>query len=361
MMWRRFEPSFNDYVRELHKRGRNGWTPFQAMGCILNGETAAVPEIALSWVSVDAHDAGDYQLLVELVEDAAAVLTRVGDITAAAVLSGVEASDWSPPWQSRLLDAAGAASSRLDVLVQTAEAAVEALQLDSPGASRGALASLNVLADVLLDPIAAEAGWALRDGSDTVFQSMRAAAERSARYKEVRSSLAGTWQPNVMALPLREIQQQWTAAEGRWAIPRALAKRNVRRRMAAVGTCSSDLGPEFGKLIELQEIESVIHAAGSHLSTVLGLRWKGLDTDFEHLESGFEWARRLRVASAGCARDTSALLALRERLRNLVTDGADLLSPEGTVGASLGRFRDARRECEIVLDLPRNSLRRRSS
>jgi hypothetical protein len=340
----------NDYVRELHKRGRNGWTPFQAMGCILNGETAAVPEIALSWVSVDAHDAGDYQLLVELVEDAAAVLTRVGDITAAAVLSGVEASDWSPPWQSRLLDAAGAASSRLDVLSQTAEAAVEALELGSPGASRGALASLNVLADVLLDPIAAEAGWALRDGSDTVFQSMRAEAERSARYKEVRSSLAGTWQPNVMALPLREIQQQWTVAEGRWAIPRALARRNVRRRMAAVGTCSPDLGPEFGKLIELQEIESAIHAAGSHLSTVLGLRWKGLDTDFEQLESGFEWARRLRVASAGCARDTSALLALRERLRNLVTDGVDLLAPEGTVGASLGRFRDARRECETVMD-----------
>ena len=53
-------------------------------------------------------DDGKGAFFVELVEDAAAVLTRVGDITAAAVLSGVEASDWSPPWQSRLLDAAGA-------------------------------------------------------------------------------------------------------------------------------------------------------------------------------------------------------------------------------------------------------------
>jgi hypothetical protein len=74
---------------------------------------------------------------------------------------------------------------------------------------------------------------------------------------EPRMSLR-TWQPSVMALPLREIQQQWTAAERRWAVPRALARRNVRRRIAAVGTCSPDNGPEFGKLIELQEIESAI-------------------------------------------------------------------------------------------------------
>ena len=28
----------NQYVRELHKRGRNGWTPFRAMGCVLRAE-----------------------------------------------------------------------------------------------------------------------------------------------------------------------------------------------------------------------------------------------------------------------------------------------------------------------------------
>ena len=66
----------NQYVRELHRRGRNGWTPFRAMGCVLRAETAGVPEVGLAWPDADAHDAGDYQRLVELVEDAAAVLAR---------------------------------------------------------------------------------------------------------------------------------------------------------------------------------------------------------------------------------------------------------------------------------------------
>ena len=89
---------------------------------------------------------------------------------------------------------------------------------------------------------------------------------------------------------------------------------------------------------------------GGYLSAALGPRWQGLDTDIGLLEAGFEWARRLRAAAAGCAQDTTALLSLREHLKRLVGDGADLLAPEGTVGSSLRRFQTAWKETEATLE-----------
>jgi hypothetical protein len=342
----------NRYVRELHKRCRNGWTPFRAMGCVLRAETAGVPEIALDWPAADVHDAGDYQRLVELVEDAAAVLTRVGDVTAAAVLSGVEVSDWSPPWESRLLQAARTASSRLEALSQAAESAAQTLALVDVGTSRPALLAINAIGTVLLDPIASDAAWATREGAEAVIEMVRAVAVHVARHKDVHSKLAGMWRPETMALPLKEIQAQWTAAQGRWVAPRVLAQRGIRRRLesSASGPVPADLGTVLGRLVELQEIETAVAAAGGSLSTVLGPRWRGLETDFVHIEASFEWARRLRAAAATCAQDTATLLLLREHLRRLVNDGADLLAPEGAVGSTLERFCAAWKDTQATLD-----------
>ena len=342
----------NQYVRELHKRGRNGLTPFLAMGRVLRAETAAVPEIHLGWPEADVHDASDYQRLVELVEDAAAVLIRVGDVPAAAALVGVEVSDWSPPWQSRLLEAANTLSSRLEVLSQAAASAAAALALVDARASRPALLALKAMADVLLDPIAADAAWATRDGADAAIELVRAEATRVARHKAVHGALAGAWGADAMVLPLKEIQAQWTAALVRWVVPRVLAQRGIRRRLAAAasGPVPADLGAELGRLVALQEIEAAVAAAGGNLSTALGARWRGLETDFHRIEAGFEWARRLRAAAATCTLDTVTLLSLRENLRRLVNEGADLLALEGAVGSAFGRFCSAWADTEAALD-----------
>ena len=344
----------NQYVRELHKRGRNGWTPFRAMGCVLRAETAGVPEITLAWSDADVHDAGDYQRLVELIEDAAAVLTRVEDVTAAAALSGVDVSEWSPPWQARLLEAARVSSSRLEILSQVVTPVARALALDlaSVGTSRPALAALKVMTDVLLDPVAGNAAWATRDGADTVVEAVRTAAARVARHKEVRGALMGAWEAETMTLPLNEIKAQWTAAAARWAVPRALAQRGIRRRLAAVAPKSvpADLGAELGRLVELQEIEIALSTVKGQLLLVLGPRWRGLETAFDEVEAEYNWGRRLRAAAATCAQDTATLLSLREHLRHLVSEGVDLLTPEGAVGGALVRYRSAWKDAEVALE-----------
>jgi very-short-patch-repair endonuclease len=342
----------NGYVRELHRRGRNGWTPFSAMGCVLRAEAGGVPEVMLAWPDAGAHDAGDYQRLTELVEDAAATLARVGDVASAAALSGVEATDWSPPWQGRLLDAAATAAARLTVLPDAVASAARALALASVPASRPALAALDALAGALLDPLAGDGAWALTEGAEATMEAVRAEVARIARHREVRGTLSASWRPGAMALPLKDIKAEWDSAAARWAVPRALAHRALRRRLAAEasGPVPADCGAELGRLIELQEIEAVVAAAGGRLAAPLGPRWRGLETDFARLEAGFEWARRLRGAAAGCASDPATLLSLREHLRRLVGEGADLLAPTGAVGAVLGRLRAAQAEAQSAME-----------
>ena len=80
----------NGYVRELHRRGRNGWTVFRAIGCVLRADDGGVPLIGLSWPRLDQHDAGDWQSMVETMEEAKATLERVGEAVRSPTLAGIE-------------------------------------------------------------------------------------------------------------------------------------------------------------------------------------------------------------------------------------------------------------------------------
>ncbi|MFL1461630.1 DUF3320 domain-containing protein [Roseococcus sp. DSY-14] len=341
----------NGYVRALHQRGRNGWTPFRAMGHVLRAEGGAVPELRLSWPDADAHDAGDYLRLRELVEDAAATLERMGGLADAAPLAGVEATEWSPPWQSRVLDGAMAAAAALDALPRLAAEASLAAGLRDGGASRPALAALDALAAVLLDRLAPEAGWALGDDAAAIAEALREEATRAARHAELRAGLSAKWRPEATGLPVAALRGEWLAAAGKWVVARALAWRGLRKRLAGAcdGPVPEDCGPDLGRLAEMAELEAASRAAGAPLSR-LGPAWRGFGTDFARLDACIEWARALRAAAASCAANPTELLELRAGLRLLVTEGADLLAPSGSIGAALLRFRDALRAAEAALD-----------
>ena len=103
------QAELNGYVRELHEPGRNGWTVFRAIGSVLRAEAAGIPMVALSWADVEGHDAGDWQRLIEVTEEARATLERTGEaVSSQDHLVGIERPDWSPLWQNDLLEAAPA-------------------------------------------------------------------------------------------------------------------------------------------------------------------------------------------------------------------------------------------------------------
>ncbi len=340
----------NGYVRELHRPGRNGWTPFRAIGTVLRADDGGVPQIALSWPHSDVHDAGDWQRLVEAVEEAREVLRRAGDAVRGPVLAGIEQAEWSPVWQVRLLEAARDAVARLDDLEEAVAAACRMLKLDGYPRSRTGLQRLVALAGLLTEPIGLGAAWALSDGAADLHEAVRAVAAQADRHRGVRQALTGSWRPGVYALPLAALRSEWRTAGERWALVRMVGQRSVRKRLAleASGAVPDDCGPDLDRLVELQEIEASV-AATPH-TAALGRAWRGLDTDFARVQAAYEWGQRIRLVAASCTGNPAELAGLRALIRQLVGEAADLLAPSGSLGSILACLTQAWDTAATALD-----------
>ncbi|MFL5335934.1 MAG: AAA domain-containing protein [Geminicoccaceae bacterium] len=293
----------NGYVQDLHRRERNGWTVFRAIGCVLRAEDGGVPLIALSWPRLDQHDTGDWQRLVEITEEAKATLERAGEAVRSPALAGVEQPEWSPLWQTRLLEAARTATAQLTALDEAVAAAAKTVGLTGQGRSLPVIEALAGLAEVLLDPLAVEAGWAVGESAETTLDGARKSAAQQRRLRELHGALETTWRPGFTALPLQDIRAEWRRAGARWALRRVLGQRAVRKRLAAEasGPVPKQCGPELDRLVEMAEIARDF-AEAPHASA-LGAAWRGLDTDCDRLERVHAWAQRLRTAAAACATD----------------------------------------------------------
>ncbi len=331
------------YVQELHRPGRNGFTPFRAIGRVLRAEADAVPDIAFAWADADTHDADGIRHLAGLVDEAAATRAHLGEVVSSPLIVGIGATEWSPSWQASLLEAAGVAAARLSALPDAAAAAAQALALPSPAPSQPAIAALDALAGVLLERGAAESAWALAAEADEIVAAVAAEAARAGRHRELRAALVTSWLPAVMDLPLVEVAAAWRRTSAYWAIPCMPARRGLRQRLAAAacGKLPKDCAADLGRLAELQQIEAAVAASAGRLHAALGARWAGLETDFARLDSNHAWARRLCATAVACTSDPASLLALRAHLRLLVGEAPDMLARTGTVGAALVRLRAA--------------------
>ncbi|MBL6459278.1 DUF3320 domain-containing protein [Belnapia sp. T6] len=341
----------NGYVRELHRRGRNGWTPYKAIGCILRAETGGVPEVPFSWPGADAHDAGDYQRLVQAVEDAAATLARLGDITACAALAGINRTDWAPTWQANIVEASRVASQALLGLQEAVGPVTRALSLPAElSLTRQTVEALDALTTLLLNPAAPEAAWALSDGAQEAFKTLHAAAAVAGEHAALAVRLSTQWNPSAKDLPLESLLAEWREASGRWWLARRSGQKAVKARLSsAVAKVPEDPVPDLETLVAMKAKEAEFTSLAEVLAPVLGRRWRGLQTDFEKVKESASTASAIRAATAACAPDTLALLALRDHVRRLLGEGADLLGQAGAVGGPLQRLRMAMAEARVAL------------
>ena len=328
----------NGYVRELHRPGRNGWTPFRAIGAVLQADDGGMPRIPLSWPHSDVHDVADWQRLVEAVEEAREVLRRAGEAVREPALAGIAQPEWSPVWQTRLLEAARDAVIRVGELEIVAEAACRVLRLEDYPRSRTRLQHLMDLATLLAEPIGLEAGWTLGDGATKLYEAVLALRTQADRHRSVHQALTGMWRPGVYSLPLQALLSEWREAGGKWALMRTMGQRSVRKRLAAQanGTVPDNCGPELDRLLELQTIEAL--ASGMPHMAALGRTWRGLDTDFVRVEAAWDWGQRIRLATAACTDDPSKLVGLRTLIRQLTGEAADLIASTGSLGSTLARL-----------------------
>ena len=337
----------NAYVRELHRRCRNGWTPYRGVGATLRADTAGTVRVPLSWRHADVHDAGDYERLAEASEDLATLYERIGDVVTSPRLAGLDHANWSPLWEGRLLDAVGSALSTIEVLKSSGREVAEALGVGTGDLSLGRLRQMDALCAQFLR---AEAeAWAFGDTARQVREAVFAEREHVVRHRELKDALGSRWEDGVLSLPLDEILGEWRSSKDRWLLARSKAQKAVRKRLEPyVAVVPEDPEDDLVRLAEMKAVERGL--LGAPHGAAIGRLWHGLSTDFARIDEVLAWGGAARTALSTCVRDTTTLLAARAHLKTLLVDGRDLLAEGGGVHVAMVRYREALASCSGAMD-----------
>ena len=339
----------NAYVADLHHCWPNGWTPYRAIGAVLNAERASVPHISLTWESAATHELADWARLQEVVAMLGRLYVRLGPKVLVRELEGIEHEDWTSRWQENLLKEAASLRAALQDLGGHADKLVKSYDLAGGEQSCAQLERVRLLSDLLLQPEAAYAAWALRDDAEKIAYAALEEQSSVLRYRQIESSLVLRWR-DVSAVPASELLHKWKDASEKWLLARKSGYKSVRRQVEELseGEIPEDLVPEFEKLLELTAIGQKLNAVD--YAGTLGTLWQGCQTDFSKIEAALLWGKKLSAALGSCVDDIAGLLSARRRVRELLTEGRDLLAPEGLIGRQIHAFQIAYTEVQAHRD-----------
>lgn len=338
----------NAYVRDLHRRWRNGWTPYRGIGITLRAEKAGTVRVPLSWPGAQAHDAGDYERLVETANELAELYERIDDVVTSPRLAGIDNADWSPLWEARLLDAVGTALSSLAALRTAVRDVAEALGIGAEDLSLERLRHIDALCAQFLRP-EVEA-WAFADGAQQTRDAVYADREHVLRHCELKAAVGSAWRDGVLDLPVDDLLTEWRASKDRWLLARVKTQKAIRKQLEPFATSAvpEDCEPDLARMAEMKAIANRL--AGVAHGDSIGTLWQGIATDFPRIDEILAWGGTARAALAACVRETTGLLAARAHLRTLLSEGRDLVRAGGSVHSAMSLFRGALASAAAAVD-----------
>lgn len=336
----------NGLVDALHAEHPNGLTVFDAIGtCIQHAGREPSP---MSWPDTQAHGRKELSQLRETARRIATLSGELGELVGHP-LAHVGMTDWSPSWQDALLAAAQALDQAVSGFQARAVAAGEGLGLPAAGLSLDAYGRLDRLIDALLAAPRVPAGLAAQAHDPAArFQvqaMVRHGLERNAQWERVGTQ----WNAELARLDANALKAEWLAAGAAWWPKSALAKRGMRKRLAAYR--GDGRRPDDAAIAAVLEPLARVNAEDHELSALkadaqrlLQEGYAGLSTDWEAARGHEQWAQRYADAVALAAGDPARAAELRSRLQALVGENRSFLQPEAALGKSLLDYRDAWRE-----------------
>ena len=349
----------NLVVNRLHLRRRNGMTAFEGIGIRVRDENLA-QRVTLSWPSADHHDEARLSKMRETVEKLRIQAAAVEDISDSPFRL-VTIGDWSPQWQSHLLQQASALSAAVLAMERECERLLNAIGIRVPDRTMARIDALAELAETLQESWRKQTAYALEpDGLERI-EALDEAAVRLKSYAEAQAALSCSYDPMAWRrLDGEDIARRWRDAGESWLVKRVLGQRRVIKDMQEAGARGTpDPERDAPTLSQLREHGEAIDRLDERLS---GFKdWKGHTTRPDPLLALRALGQRARDAVGRLADDAASLLDTRTRVKTLLLDGNDLLAPEAAIGRATHDFLNASRrlqeDCNAFESLAGQSVR----
>ena len=258
----------------------------------------------------------------------------------------VTTGDWSPQWQSHLVQQASALSATVLAMERECERLLDAIDIRVPDRTMARIDALAELAETLQESWRKQTAYALEPDGPERIEALDEAAVRLKSYAEAQAALSCNYDPMAWRrLDGEDIARRWRDAGESWLIKRVLGHRRVIKDMKEAGARGSpDPERDAPTLSQLREHGEAIDRLGERLSGFTD--WQGHTTRPDALLALRALGQRAQDAVGKLADDAPSLLDTRTRVKTLLLDGNDLLAPEAAIGRATHDFLNASRRLQ---------------
>lgn len=350
----------NDYARALHQPHASGESIFRGIAQLIG--LRDVTPIDWNWTPIVNMTRDRLDTLRDTVERVMATGSACGH-PKGHVWSGVGCTQLGPVQQREIEGALTRLEQCLSAVDSLAHSAGTALGIGHTER----LATLDFVvrfARLLLVSPQPPAGmlnsmdWAATGAAVAKWRGL--ADQRDA----LEAQLFGRYREDVLKLDLMALRQSFTAAQGRWFLPRWWQTRAVWKQLAScakekIKIDRSAVGDDLAKACSLADLQRDLANVQQPAGQVLAHYWCDGRPDWNVVSSLQEWCGKFRkfVATAAGS-DPARLESVRKRWVRLITEGADSLRPDGAIGKACtallrayAQFAEAQKAAETKLQL----------
>ncbi|NQY82974.1 MAG: DUF3320 domain-containing protein, partial [Alphaproteobacteria bacterium] len=327
----------NKFVDHLHMRRRNGMSAYEAMGVKIRDEKIA-NRVKLSWLNSEYHNEAMLRVMRETVENLAVQAGAVDNFSDSP-FQIIATSEWSPNWQGDITKKALELSKAASRCKRGYQDFIQVIGIDVLNQNMETLKNLVHLGDVITACYDKQVAFALEADAQESFDAIEQAVGYLQCYADSQADLSCSYNPLAWRrLDPASLLRRWSEANQSWFLKKFLAKRGIVKKLKqGIAYGQPNLDHDIPLLNKLKEEGEAIEALDVQLSFMK--QWCKHDTDSNAIGELGSLGKRVKSAVGMVATNVDLLAELREKIRSLIQDGNDLLSPEAPVGRAAALFK----------------------
>ena len=329
----------NDVINALHKKGRNGLTPYYAMSvCIKNNDFN--DKVRLNWESSEIHSEEDFTKLKELVHKISIQANSCNDLFRNKTLQYITSTNWDPIWQQNILNE----TQKLPELYKSAEEKsnefIKTLNVNTSIKNFDSLKTVYRLAKILKDATYKNSIYALKPNGNEKIEILKNAILHLNNYENIIKELHCECPSDIWKkIDGEELAKKWNLTMQKSYFLGSIDKLIIKNRLRKAGASGNIVMPDDAKLIaELKKEGLFLNELDKDLNDIK--IWKSEKSNIKEIVNSVETAIELRQITAKLTNNTDELFKFREILYKLISSGCDLLENNGKIGQILGLFID---------------------
>lgn len=284
----------NGLVEVLHKHNRNGLIVYDAigMGIKFKGTEAA----KFNWADPDMHDFKELGKMGDFVGELAALASRLSTISNHP-LSDIGQNNWTPSWESKLLETASACSTAINELEKAIKDFSSIIPLDASLVSLEELDGADNLAKSLM--LACQIPKESIDHAfNTNARSKLSVLIKHGKHRSQIWNYFSGYRDELKTIDAAILKLQWTSADNDWWLKGWFTRRKIINQIKIYSINkerikNEEVGVFIDKLFLLNEEDSFLKSHSSFGKEVLGAVFSMEKTDWDQASSHLDWMEQL--------------------------------------------------------------------